>query len=179
MYAKAVGNTALSLLLPPGGWLLATAHIVTAIIGAGVLGLPYAMSWLGECHARAVRHVKRQPDRCKACTGTRQAAGKQRTCCLLVLCLWFCCYELTIIATACLRASLTAGWVGGIGTLLVFCAITAWASLLLTECHETGGVRHPTYRSAVLHILGGSVGNQTRFWCMHGVLNTHDMYVAQ
>lgn len=31
-----------------GGWLLATAHIVTAIIGAGVLGLPYALSWLGE-----------------------------------------------------------------------------------------------------------------------------------
>lgn len=30
-----------------GGWLLATAHIVTAIIGAGVLGLPYALSWLG------------------------------------------------------------------------------------------------------------------------------------
>eukprot|EP00879_Flechtneria_rotunda_P028161 GHRR01030242.1.p1 GENE.GHRR01030242.1~~GHRR01030242.1.p1 ORF type:complete len:126 (+),score=30.27 GHRR01030242.1:338-715(+) len=32
-----------------GGWLLATAHIVTAIIGAGVLGLPYALSWLGGC----------------------------------------------------------------------------------------------------------------------------------
>lgn len=31
-----------------GGWLLATAHIVTAIIGAGVLGLPYALSWLGK-----------------------------------------------------------------------------------------------------------------------------------
>jgi amino acid permease len=30
-----------------GGWMLATAHIVTAIIGAGVLGLPFAMSWLG------------------------------------------------------------------------------------------------------------------------------------
>lgn len=33
-----------------GGWLLATAHIVTAIIGAGVLGLPYALSWLGAKH---------------------------------------------------------------------------------------------------------------------------------
>lgn len=75
-----------------GGWLLATAHIVTAIIGAGVLGLPYAMSWLG--------------------------------------------------------------WVGGIITLLLFFAITLWSSLLLTECHETGGMKHPTYRSAVLHILG-------------------------
>lgn len=32
---------------PAGGWLLATAHIVTAIIGAGVLGLPFALSWLG------------------------------------------------------------------------------------------------------------------------------------
>jgi hypothetical protein len=39
----------LTMLLPvfAGGWLLATAHIVTAIIGAGVLGLPYALSWLG------------------------------------------------------------------------------------------------------------------------------------
>lgn len=46
------------------------------------------------------------------------------------------------------------GWIGGIVTLLVFYAITLWASLLLTECHETGGMKHPTYRSAVLHILG-------------------------
>lgn len=35
-----------------GGWLLATAHIVTAIIGAGVLGLPYALSWLGQYNWR-------------------------------------------------------------------------------------------------------------------------------
>lgn len=49
---------------------------------------------------------------------------------------------------------LCAGWVGGIITLLLFYGITLWASLLLTECHETGGMKHPTYRSAVLHILG-------------------------
>lgn len=28
-------------------WLTASGHLVTAIIGAGILGLPYAMSWLG------------------------------------------------------------------------------------------------------------------------------------
>jgi hypothetical protein len=50
--------------------------------------------------------------------------------------------------------SLLAGWVGGISCLLVFFAITLWSSLLLTECHETEGMKHPTYRSAVLHILG-------------------------
>lgn len=50
--------------------------------------------------------------------------------------------------------ALCAGWVGGIVTLLVFYCITLWSSLLLTECHETGGMKHPTYRSAVLHILG-------------------------
>eukprot|EP00882_Tetradesmus_deserticola_P013889 GHRQ01014752.1.p1 GENE.GHRQ01014752.1~~GHRQ01014752.1.p1 ORF type:complete len:208 (+),score=53.08 GHRQ01014752.1:469-1092(+) len=77
-----------------GGWLLATAHIVTAIIGAGVLGLPYALSWLG--------------------------------------------------------------WVAGIVILLLFYVITLWSSLLLAECHETNGVKHPTYRSAVLHVLGPS-----------------------
>jgi hypothetical protein len=44
--------------------------------------------------------------------------------------------------------------VGGIAALLLFYAITLWSSLLLTCCHETGGVKHPTYRSAVLHILG-------------------------
>lgn len=49
---------------------------------------------------------------------------------------------------------LLSGWVGGIITLLVFYGITLWSSLLLTECHETGGMKHPTYRSAVLHILG-------------------------
>uniref|UniRef100_A0A383V4H3 Amino acid transporter transmembrane domain-containing protein n=1 Tax=Tetradesmus obliquus TaxID=3088 RepID=A0A383V4H3_TETOB len=75
-----------------GGWLLATAHIVTAIIGAGVLGLPYALSWLG--------------------------------------------------------------WVGGIFILLLFYVITLWSSLMLAECHETNGVKHPTYRAAVLHVLG-------------------------
>ena len=31
----------------PGGWILACFHIITAIIGAGVLGLPHAMSYLG------------------------------------------------------------------------------------------------------------------------------------
>eukprot|EP00879_Flechtneria_rotunda_P006672 GHRR01007012.1.p1 GENE.GHRR01007012.1~~GHRR01007012.1.p1 ORF type:complete len:285 (+),score=58.74 GHRR01007012.1:338-1192(+) len=75
-----------------GGWLLATAHIVTAIIGAGVLGLPYALSWLG--------------------------------------------------------------WVGGMAMLVLFYAVSAWCSLLLVECHETDGVRHPTYRAAALQILG-------------------------
>jgi hypothetical protein len=75
-----------------GGWLLATSHIITAIIGAGVLGLPYALSWLG--------------------------------------------------------------WAGGIACLLVFYAITLWSSLLLTECHETDGVKHETYRAAVRYILG-------------------------
>ncbi|GBF92649.1 amino acid permease-like [Raphidocelis subcapitata] len=37
-----------------GGWLMACFHIVTAIIGAGVLGLPHALSmlgWLGGCVA--------------------------------------------------------------------------------------------------------------------------------
>lgn len=29
------------------GWIVAASHILTAIIGAGVLGLPYAISWLG------------------------------------------------------------------------------------------------------------------------------------
>lgn len=42
------GVALVALVAPAGGWLLATAHIITAIIGAGVLGLPYALSWLGE-----------------------------------------------------------------------------------------------------------------------------------
>jgi hypothetical protein len=75
-----------------GGWLLASAHIVTAIIGAGVLGLPHAMSWLG--------------------------------------------------------------WVGGVIVLVLFFWITLWSSLLLADMYEVDGVKHPTYRSAVLHILG-------------------------
>jgi amino acid permease len=60
-----------------------------------------------------------------------------------------------------------AGWVGGIITLLLFFAITLWSSLLLTECHETGGMKHPTYRSAVLHILGkqrGACGKHPALW---------------
>jgi amino acid permease len=32
---------------PPGSWLTAAGHLVTAIIGAGVLGLPNAVAWLG------------------------------------------------------------------------------------------------------------------------------------
>jgi hypothetical protein len=63
------------------------------------------------------------------------------------------------------------GWVGGIITLLVFYAITLWSSLLLTECHETGGMKHPTYRSAVLHILGewqARHGATAVSWDCHG-----------
>ena len=44
---------------------------------------------------------------------------------------------------------------GGIIVLLLFYAITLWASLMLAECQETDGVKHPTYRAAVKHILGG------------------------
>jgi hypothetical protein len=44
-----------------GGWLLATAHIITAIIGAGVLGLPYAMSWLGELLLPTCSHMDAYP----------------------------------------------------------------------------------------------------------------------
>jgi hypothetical protein len=47
-----------------------------------------------------------------------------------------------------------AGWVGGIFTLLLFYVITLWSSLMLAECQETNGVKHPTYRAAVLHVLG-------------------------
>lgn len=47
-----------------------------------------------------------------------------------------------------------AGWVGGIFILLLFYVITLWSSLMLAECHETNGVKHPTYRAAVLHVLG-------------------------
>lgn len=43
---------------------------------------------------------------------------------------------------------------GGIIVLLLFYAITLWASLMLAECQETDGVKHPTYRAAVKHILG-------------------------
>ena len=74
--------------------MLASAHIVTAIIGAGVLGLPYAISWLG--------------------------------------------------------------WVVGVIVLVLFFVITLWCSLLLAEMHEVDGVKHPTYRSAVLAVLGKS-----------------------
>lgn len=31
----------------PGSWITASGHLITAVIGAGVLGLPYAVSWLG------------------------------------------------------------------------------------------------------------------------------------
>ena len=31
-----------------GGWLTAYAHIVTAVIGSGVLSLAWSMSWLGR-----------------------------------------------------------------------------------------------------------------------------------
>lgn len=34
-------------LLLSGGWIMACFHIITAIIGAGVLGLPHALSMLG------------------------------------------------------------------------------------------------------------------------------------
>lgn len=47
-----------------------------------------------------------------------------------------------------------AGWIGGILVLLVFYGITLWSSLLLVECQETDGVKHPTYRAAVKHVLG-------------------------
>jgi hypothetical protein len=47
-----------------------------------------------------------------------------------------------------------AGWVGGIFILLLFYVITLWSSLMLAECQETNGVKHPTYRAAVLHVLG-------------------------
>ena len=30
-----------------GSWLTAAGHLITAIIGAGVLGLPNAVAWLG------------------------------------------------------------------------------------------------------------------------------------
>lgn len=100
-----------------GGWLLATAHIVTAIIGAGVLGLPYALSWLG--------------------------------------------------------------WVGGILVLLLFYAITLWSSLMLAACQEHDGMRHPTYRSAVLHILGpGNAAVLTLFQYLNLVLSAIGYTVA-
>lgn len=35
-----------------GGWINAYAHIVTAVIGSGVLSLAWSMSWLGE-HSQA------------------------------------------------------------------------------------------------------------------------------
>lgn len=40
--------------------------------------------------------------------------------------------------------------------LLLFYAITLWSSLLLADCHDTNGVKHPTYRAAVMHVLGTS-----------------------
>lgn len=67
------------------------------------------------------------------------------------------CHEAAMYVYVCVCACCPAGWIGGIIALLVFYAITLWASLLLTECHETGGQKHPTYRSAVLHILGKAV----------------------
>jgi hypothetical protein len=48
-----------------------------------------------------------------------------------------------------------AGWIGGISVLLVFYAITICSCMIFAECHETDGIRHSTYRSAVKHILGG------------------------
>jgi amino acid permease len=71
-------------------------------------------------------------------------------------------------ASGCL---LYAGWMGGIITLLVFFAITLWSSLLLTECHETGGQKHPTYRSAVLHVLGKAVAVCSH--CLLACCSTH------
>jgi hypothetical protein len=85
--------------LPPppplaGSWLTATGHLITAIIGAGVLGLPNAVAWLGwvggilcivtfyvvsavtctmltDCyHVKGKRHT-----RYKWCGGQREAAG--------------------------------------------------------------------------------------------------------
>jgi hypothetical protein len=46
------------------------------------------------------------------------------------------------------------GWVGGVIVLVLFFWITLWSSLLLSDMYEVDGVKHPTYRSAVLHILG-------------------------
>ncbi|KAF8062023.1 AAP2 [Scenedesmus sp. PABB004] len=109
-----------------GGWLLATAHIVTAIIGAGVLGLPYALSWLG---ARAAA----PPPRPARADVRGRGRGRPR---------------------APRRAAARAGWAGGVVVLLLFYVITLVSSLLLTECHETGGVKHETYRAAVKHVLG-------------------------
>lgn len=72
---------------------MASCHIITAIIGAGVLGLPHAVSWLG--------------------------------------------------------------WGAGIIILVLFFIITWCASMLLTDMYEVEGVKNPTYRQAVLHVLGG------------------------
>lgn len=46
--------------------------------------------------------------------------------------------------------------------LLVFYGITLWSSLLLAECHETDGMKHPTYRAAVKHVLGEKVNQTTQ-----------------
>ena len=44
LHAQAVTG----LTLPAGGWVTAYAHIVTAVIGSGVLSLAWSMSWLGR-----------------------------------------------------------------------------------------------------------------------------------
>jgi len=32
---------------PAGSWFMGTLHLITAVIGAGVLSLPQALAWLG------------------------------------------------------------------------------------------------------------------------------------
>jgi hypothetical protein len=63
-----------------------------------------------------------------------------------------------------------AGWVGGIFILLLFYVITLWSSLMLAECQETNGVKHPTYRAAVLHVLGEQQQQQQQqLWPIKGM----------
>ena len=49
LHAQAVTVQAVTVLtLPAGSWVTAYAHIVTAVIGSGVLSLAWSMSWLGR-----------------------------------------------------------------------------------------------------------------------------------
>jgi len=86
---------------------MATSHIITAIIGAGVLGLPYALSWVG--------------------------------------------------------------WVAGCLLLMVFYIISVASGLMLTDVYEVDGKKHPTYRAAVLGIMGEPIRTQpqTGVWGWH------------
>lgn len=154
----------------------ASGHIITAVIGAGILSLPYSLANLGEL----VRHptttaghieqhrvalLQRRHGHCPLCA----ACCSVKACCgwpwrhVLALSP----HPPTPALHPCILAQLTRppslaallGWVGGIAAMLAFAWVTLFTSQLLAEVHIVKGRRQRTYAEAVNTLLGrrGSV----------------------